>query len=185
MRTKNIQSKKTKSNKSKRLQKPLDNIKRNELFPEKRVSPLKGKRAKTYSITEEQREIVTTMAAVGIPHEEIARVIVPGGMAMMTLRKHFQEELETSAIKANAMVARTLWQQAVSGNNFAATAFWCKTRMGFSEKLGELQIQESGQVDHRHAHIHKIDLSNMDTDELRLLSKIIANNRPQAPVPLG
>jgi len=72
------------------------------------------------------------MSAVGIPQDSIARSIREGGIDRKTLRKHFREELDTAAVKANAMVGGTLYNKAIAGDT-SAMIWWSKTRMGWKE----------------------------------------------------
>lgn len=82
-------------------------------------------------------ELVQQYAMVGIPQEDIAKVL---GITAKTLRKHYREELDVGAIKANAAVGGTLYRMATSGEHPACTIFWGKTKMGLREK--EQQIPE-------------------------------------------
>jgi hypothetical protein len=82
--------------------------------------------------TEDQRRLVKSMAAMGIPQEEIARKI--GARSPKTLRKHFPEELALGSTEANYRVGQTLFQMATSGTCPAATIFWAKTRNRFRER---------------------------------------------------
>ena len=79
--------------------------------------------------TDEQRKSVAMMTGCGIPIDDIARVL---GMAHRTLMKHFREELDIGSAKLNALVAQSLFQNAIGGN-VAAQIFWCKTRLGWKE----------------------------------------------------
>jgi hypothetical protein len=81
--------------------------------------------------TDEQRKIVKTMSAVGIPQDEIARLI--GIRSPKTLRKHFWGELDRGATDANASVAGALFKQAMGGN-VAAQKFWLQSRAGWRTK---------------------------------------------------
>ena len=76
--------------------------------------------------TDAQRRMVKSMAAVGIPHEDIARKIRI--RSPKTLRKHFRDELDLGIIDANYNVGKTLYEMATSGDEPAATIFWDKTR---------------------------------------------------------
>jgi hypothetical protein len=108
---------------------------------------------------EEQRRLVKSMAAVGIPHEHIARKI--GIRSPKTLREHFREELDMGMIDANYNVASTLYQMATSGKHPAATIFYLKTRLCLQErpaddvrqaKLPDLIVTcEQGGQPHGHA----------------------------------
>jgi len=82
--------------------------------------------------TDEQRRLVRSMAAVGVPHEDIARKI--GIHSPKTLRKHFREELDIGMIDANYKVGKTLFEMATGGDEVAATIFWVKTRKLFREQ---------------------------------------------------
>ena len=80
--------------------------------------------------TVETRTKVNTLASVGIPQEDIAKII---GITKNTLIKHYRKELDTAMTMANASIAQTLFKQAKDGNTSAAI-FWLKCRAGWSEK---------------------------------------------------
>lgn len=88
----------------------------------------------TYKPTDADKNTVSVMVAAGIPQENIARCIGEKGIDLKTLRKHFRQELDTSADKANAAVAQSLFQQAKSGNTSAAI-WWTKSKMGWKETV--------------------------------------------------
>jgi len=96
-----------------------------------------------YEPTEADRQKVERMAAIGIPQDEIARTIGSGGIDPKTLRKHFREELDTAATKANAMVGGTLYNKAINGDT-AAAIWWSKTRMGWKETTRQENTGEGG-----------------------------------------
>lgn len=79
--------------------------------------------------TQEERKLVEKMAACGIPHAQISKVI---GKDLKTIYKFCRDELDTAMAKANANVAAALYQSAIKGN-VAAQIFWCKTRLGWKE----------------------------------------------------
>jgi hypothetical protein len=79
--------------------------------------------------TEEQQSQVAMMAACGIKHESIAKII---GCAYSTLRKHFKSELALGLDNANANVGGVLYQQAMAAQPWAV-CFWLKTRGGYRE----------------------------------------------------
>jgi hypothetical protein len=86
--------------------------------------------------TDEQRKAVETMAGHGIPHVDIARVVINPrtgrGIDPTTLRSAFRHELDVGHVKANSAVAESLYQQAIKGNVTAAI-WWTKARMGWKE----------------------------------------------------
>jgi hypothetical protein len=113
--------------------------------------------------TLEQRKLVRSMAAAGITSEAICLVI---GVSGKTLRKHYRNELDTSAIRANAVVAGSLYRKAVNGN-VVAQIFWLKTRGGWKEPE-RIQVQHSGAIGH-------YDLTKLSTDEIK---EIVAKLEP-------
>lgn len=96
----------------------------------------------SYKKTDEGSKIVEQMAAVGIPQEGIARVI---GIDPKTLRKYYDDEISTAAIKANAKIGGTLYNKAINGDTSAAI-WWSKARMRWSEKT---ETELSGELDQK------------------------------------
>ncbi|WP_431285594.1 hypothetical protein ACQW02_12660 [Humitalea sp. 24SJ18S-53] len=86
---------------------------------------------KPFTPTDEQRRTVRAMAGFGVPHDDIALVV---RCSPPTLRKWFRQDLDVATIEANARVAQTLFQQATTPGNIAATIFWLKARAGWREK---------------------------------------------------
>jgi hypothetical protein len=117
---------------------------------------------KSKAPTPEQRKLVKTMAAAGITSEAICLVI---GVSGKTLRKHYRTELDTSAIRATAVVAGSLYRKAVNGN-VAAQIFWLKTRGGWKEPE-RVQVVHSGAVGH-------YDLSKVSDEDLDRLEEILS-----------
>ncbi|MEA3075032.1 MAG: hypothetical protein QOD29_6478 [Alphaproteobacteria bacterium] len=80
-------------------------------------------------VTEEQRKLVKSLSAMGLPQEHICAMV--GVRSPKTLRKHFEAELvsgmaEANAVVANAVVARVAYDMAVSGRFPAMSFFWTK-----------------------------------------------------------
>ena len=110
-----------------------------------------------------QRKQVETLAAYGIPEEDIARVV---GIDPKTLRKHYRDELDLGETKANAQVAGFLFNAARNGN-VTAQIFWLKTRARWKELPSE----------HRHVGaLATVDLRLLSDDELE---RMIWPNPPQ------
>ena len=85
--------------------------------------------------TDQNRKMVESMSAYGIPQEDISKVI---GISVDTLAKYYREELDTATAKANAKVAETLYRQATNVDNprsATAAIFWLKTRGGWRETV--------------------------------------------------
>jgi AraC-like DNA-binding protein len=83
-----------------------------------------------FAPSDQQRQLVKSLAAYGIGQEEIARKI---GVSSKTLRRHFREELDRGATDANAQVAQTIYKMATSGEFPAASIFWLKCRAGWRQ----------------------------------------------------
>ena len=82
--------------------------------------------------TDAEREAVTRMAAVGIPHEQIALVVGDNGINVDTLKKHFKRELETAYVEANTKVGQSMFQRAIDGD-VGAQKWWTACRMGWKD----------------------------------------------------
>lgn len=100
--------------------------------------------------TDDSREYVGRMVAIGIDQESIAAILE---IDAKTLRKHYRHELDHGKAIANAKVGTSLFQKATGGDTTAAI-FWMKTRAGWRETQNVNQTN----VD--------IDLSTLDDDEL-------------------
>ena len=78
------------------------------------------------------RRQVEAMAGYGVPESDIARVLA---IDPKTLRKHYREELDVGAIKANSRIAESLYRKALGDGAQSVTAaiFWLKTRARWTE----------------------------------------------------
>lgn len=75
--------------------------------------------------TDEGRRLVELHIAIGTPQEDIARVL---GIDAKTLRKHYREELDNGAVKANGEIGGALFKKAMDGDT-TALIWWTKSRM--------------------------------------------------------
>ena len=82
-----------------------------------------------YKPTQENKDTVKRLSALGCPHEDIA---IRLKISSDTLVKYYKNELDEGRIDANAAIAGTLFQQAKNGNT-AAAIFWLKTRAKWKE----------------------------------------------------
>ena len=89
--------------------------------------------------TEKTRAEIIALRSYGVPIKEVAAYI---GIDDKTLYKYYKDELDNSAIKANANVGKFLYQAAsgqalTTGATYSdcvrAAMFWAKTRMGWKE----------------------------------------------------
>jgi hypothetical protein len=93
--------------------------------------------------TQADRDTAKRLAALGVPHEDIATRLK---ISADTLVKYYQEELDEGRIDANAAIAGTLFSQAKKGNT-AAAIFWLKTRARWKETSAhEISGANSGPI---------------------------------------
>lgn len=82
----------------------------------------------------------------------------------ITLRRRCSEELTNGVIKANSMVAKTLYQQAIGGNTTAAI-YWSKARMGWRETNVTQLVGKDGK-DLIPAPVAHINLDKLTSDQI-------------------
>ena len=98
-----------------------------------------GRNNKAHEPTDKIRGQVLALTAYGIREEDIAKYL---GISRTTLWKHYQNELSTGAINANATIAETLYNKAKDGDT-TACIFWLKTRARWREVQ---KMELSGEV---------------------------------------
>jgi hypothetical protein len=100
----------------------------------------------------EHRSLVETVAGFGLLHRDICLLIVNPHtgkpVSEPTLRKNFKAELAVGAVKANAKVVQSLYQQATTKGNVTAAIWWTKCRMGWKETVrtevaGKVRISDA------------------------------------------
>lgn len=111
---------------------------------------------KQYKPTNEQRALVQALASTGIKQDDIALVL---NISKVTLNKYYRAELDTAAHKANAKVAQSLYNQAISGNT-AAAIFWLKIRAGWTEKSVTENINKNININNNVSDISDDELDN-------------------------
>jgi hypothetical protein len=79
-----------------------------------------------FEATEKQRDLVKALAALGLKHQGIARMVHL--RSPKTLRKHFREELILGEIEAVIQVSRTHFLMAKSGKHPASTIHFLEKR---------------------------------------------------------
>ena len=85
---------------------------------------------KAWVPTDEDLRVIRTFASFGIPYTAIAAEVK---VNEITLVKHCGQMMEQARAQANARVAHTLYQLAVTDKNLGAVIFWLKTRAGWRE----------------------------------------------------
>lgn len=92
----------------------------------------------THQVTDELRQRVTDLVITGTPKYLIAEVI---GIDDETLTKHYQRELNTAKSIAIQRIGKTVYQQALEGNE-KSQALYLKTQ-GASHGWVEKQVIET------------------------------------------
>lgn len=85
---------------------------------------------KSFVVNDVLREKVRSLASVGVPQDDIARII---DCDPKTLRKYCRDELDRGTAEANAEIAGRLFAIAKAGN-VVAQIFWLKTRAHWRER---------------------------------------------------
>jgi hypothetical protein len=123
---------------------------------EKRVSkPKKPKRPvgrprkphleHAFEPTKEHRELVKLLAGYGIPEARIVKVIrnphTRRPIGVETLKKHFEEELESGAMEMDAVVCEMLSTKIRQGN-IVPIIWYMKNRMGWKDFVEQRSLDE-------------------------------------------
>lgn len=80
--------------------------------------------------TEKSRAEVSALCSFGITQEEISTYL---DIDIKTLCKHYRRELDTGATKANAAMAKRLFDAGIKDGSVPAMIFWLKTRARWRE----------------------------------------------------
>lgn len=85
-----------------------------------------------YAVTEKDRATAEIAVGLGMPHEEVAKLI---GISRNTLYKHFRAEIDIGATKANYTVGKMLlWLSTQSKDErvrLDGCRYWTARRMGW------------------------------------------------------
>ena len=90
--------------------------------------------------TAQDRQKVKSLAAVGTPQEDIARII--GIRSTKTLRKYFGKELAHAVAEANASVGGALYRAAMEGD-VGAMKYWLSCRAKWRPSAETVAVSES------------------------------------------
>lgn len=100
--------------------------------------------------TDEQRTLVRELSGMGMPRENIAKVIKNKkgkGISIDTLVHHFKDELADGIAQMNLTVAKSLFAIATNPNGGApavtACIFWLKTRARWRQNDSEYDPNEN------------------------------------------
>lgn len=119
--------------------------------------------------TRTQREQVEQLAGYGLPLEQIAGLVGQDGISAETLNKHFAKEILQGRAKANAGVASTLYQKAMSGDT-GAMIWWSKTQMRWAETA---KIEHTGKNGGPIA-LAAVDFRGLSDSELDAMQELLS-----------
>jgi len=98
---------------------------------------------RVYEPTPADRATGKNLAAVGVPHIEIAKCVGSHGISEPTLRKHFRRELDISLNEVRALAMSGLVQGLKKGEPWAV-CFTLKARAGWHETTAQRFVDQSG-----------------------------------------
>ena len=113
-----------------------------------------------YAPSKKDRVFVQTLSSLGMPQQSIARKL---GIAINTLRTHFEEELAMALDDKNVEVAKALFTNATRSGNVTAQIFWLRTRAGWRNGMN-LGANDEG---------HPFDYTQLNAEELRMLAYLM------------
>ena len=126
-------------------------------------------RGRLHQPTDASRKQVEALASFGVPHDDIARIV---GISDVTLRRHYAEVLATAAVKANSMVAQSLFTRATKGDgasSVSAAIFWLKTRGRWREHdVHEITGPNGGPI-------QMVDVSGLSDAQLEALQPVLSS----------
>lgn len=95
-----------------------------------------GGSGRAYKPTDKDRGRVEALAGYGFTIDQIASDL---GIGRQALYQHFRQELDVAHIRANALVAQSLFRKATGEGTgaVAAAIFWMKVRCGWREERPE------------------------------------------------
>jgi len=98
--------------------------------------PKKGQEHPRPRVAEE----IGQMAAIGIPHNHMARIL---GISTETMHKYYKDDLDLGADKAGVVVGGKIFEAAKKGEPWACT-LWAVRRMGWKETNVQQQTGPDG-----------------------------------------
>jgi len=120
------------------------------------------------------RDVVLRAAGMGLPQESIARMMKIG---LVTLRKHYKDELATGSTEANMKVLETLYSVATDKEHrgcVSAAIFWTKVRSGWREVSRTEHTGADGQpIKAEVSAVSKLDATQMTPEQREALREII------------
>lgn len=108
--------------------------------------------------TDKTRGEVSALVSFGIPQADISEYL---DIDPKTLRKHYRRELNVGTTKANAAMAKRLFDAGIKEGSVPAMIFWLKTRAQWSDKTTIEHTGENG------GPIQSVQLSKEDFEAMK------------------
>lgn len=116
----------------------------------KRGGARPGSGPKPYQSTETERNLVLALRGTGLTEEQIASQIGPRGVAVETMKKAFQHELDTGKAKIDGICVTGIVKAMQAGEAWAL-CFYAKCRMQWRERTAiEVTGPDGGPVQSEH-----------------------------------
>lgn len=133
--------------------------------PMPQAKPAASRRStKPHEPTKQMRQDVAMLAAVGTNQDVIAGEM---GISIDTLARKYRDELDNGKARANAKVAVSLFNKAITGDN-GCMFFWLKCQAGWRDVTRHEHSGPDGKP------IELIDLSRLTDEELDAIGKAAA-----------
>lgn len=132
-----------------------------------------ARRPRTYPENQDQwiptphdHEQVRFMAAAGVPHVEICKIIKPGGICTATLYKFFKDDLQTGLSRANLNISKRLYAQAMAGD-VKAQKFWLERRSPGFRRTQDVHVSARPEEQ-----AETVDYSRLSPEELEAYAEM-------------
>jgi predicted transcriptional regulator len=125
-----------------------------------------------YTPTPEHRRLVESTSGVGLPYNEIASLI---GIDEETLFQHYSHEIEVGQAKANAQIAKTIYNKAQEGDA-TSLKIWSDNQEKMKRGRGRPKGSFKTPMHHLAENITPGSIQKSDNQKLKELKKILLDN---------
>lgn len=125
-----------------------------------------------YTPTPEHRRLVESTSGVGLPYNEIASLI---GIDEEALLHHYSHEIEVGQAKANAQIAKTIYNKAQEGDA-TSLKIWSDNQEKMKRGRGRPKGSFKTPMHHLAENITPGSIQKSDNQKLKELKKILLDN---------
>jgi hypothetical protein len=125
-----------------------------------------------YTPTPEHRRLVESTSGVGLPYNEIASLI---GVDEETLLRHYAHEIEVGQAKANAQIAKTIYNKAQEGDA-TSLKIWSDNQEKMKRGRGRPKGSFKTPMHHLADNINPGAIQKSDNQKLKELKKILLDS---------